>query len=388
MFAPAATVDHLLDEWFKQIHSVAPILHRRRFMHRLRRGDADHDRIFCGLVVSVCAATVATLRRSNYEPVTIEFCAEFVERHQLLYRGVMEADYSLDWCVAMYNLGNAMGSISGMDDLRAYHMGSQSAAGVRYLAYYSMTSLTIPEQQLLKRLFWLLFAWSCSSDLFGRISVALVMCEDNFNHMRPLPLTDEQLDPQAYNLPGLLSLSDLFMVWYDSRRGSPPTSDQASREVLLKHLTTIQRIIDLLPPELRWRGGLSRPANVTQGHDVQIANIFITSLHLRSNLLQKFGPAERCGDEHQRLVDDLLEILDHMPEAIFEANGSSIVPKVRDIGAAYLEQVRIGHNNGVWVSDTAKGKLERLLRKLDDLDFWPSMSVREQGATESPNSLG
>lgn len=159
-FAPMTTIHSLLDEWFGQIHAVSPLLHRRRFTHRLRRGDADTDRFFCGLVVSVCAATVATLRRSSHQSITAQYCIEFVERHELLSRGLLAPDYRLDWCIAMYNLGVAHATAAGLDDASAYHMGCQSAAGVRHLAYYRLADLGPVEQQQLKRLFLLLLAWS------------------------------------------------------------------------------------------------------------------------------------------------------------------------------------------------------------------------------------
>lgn len=397
LFAPTATLDRVLDLWFLHIHPVAPILHRRRFMQRLHRGDANTDRTFCGLVVSVCAATVATLPRARPDcaPVTVSYCVEFAERHELLQRQPLVAldAYSLDWCIAMYNFGNALASVAGIDDVRAYHLGSEAAAGVRYLAHYRMPDMGMPEQQLLKRLFWLLFAWSCSADLLGRAPITTLLCEEQLHQMWPLALTDEQLDPAVFEasplathlppwhgddhsyVPGLQALADLFMVWCRCRQ-KPPSRvyPQHARELLDPLLDNIQRILDQLPPELRWHGGLARVATATPGHDVQVANIFVTSLHLRANLLQKFAPA-RCGDAHQRVVDDLLEILEHMPQAIFEANGGSIVPKIRDIGAAYLEHVHsAGPDGRIWVSGVAKDKLESLLTKLDELDLWPGLS--------------
>ncbi|KAK1479248.1 hypothetical protein CCUS01_16328 [Colletotrichum cuscutae] len=153
------------------------------------------------------------------------------------------------------------------------------------------------------------------------------------------------------------------------------------QEEALKHwLAKIQTIIDNFPPELRWRGGLSRPSHITEGHDTQIANLFITSLNIRSNLLQKFGSTVKTrAAEHQRIVDDLLEILYHMPQHVLEQNGYSLIPKLRDCGAAYMEQMDVG--DGALVSEGARLKLEKLLRKLDDIDCWPGLP-----GIESPQS--
>lgn len=129
-------------------------------MHRLKAGEAASDRTFCALVVSVCAATVATLRRADYHPVTVEGCLDFIEDHHLLDHGIRKPAYSLDWCIAMYNIGTSASSMNenGLGDMGSFHGMSEAAAGARFLAYYRMADLDMSEQQLLKRLFWLIFA--------------------------------------------------------------------------------------------------------------------------------------------------------------------------------------------------------------------------------------
>jgi hypothetical protein len=82
--------------------------------------------------------------------------------------------------------------------------------------------------------------------------------------------------------------------------------------------------------------------------------------------------------ERQRIVDDLLEILSHMPRETLEANGHSLVPKVRDIGAALLDEVRVGGSPGP-VSGKAKEDLERLLGKLETLDYRPELNYERMG---------
>ncbi|KAJ0159932.1 hypothetical protein CTA2_8871 [Colletotrichum tanaceti] len=403
----------MLDDWFEKVHALAPVLHRRRFMCRLTTGEADSDRTFCALVVSVCAATVATLRRTDYSPVTVGGCLDFIEEHRLLDHGLRKPCYSLDWCIAMYNIGTSASSMNenGLADMGSFHGMSEAAAGARYLAYYRMADLDMSEQQLLKRLFWLIFAAYCSSDIFGRLSVSIVSHQENLALLRPLPLTDAQLDtgPQlsavelepwhgdaTSYVPGLNQLSDLFLTWHEAQT-APVVGLYGGTEGALKHyLGRVQTVIDGFPPELRWRGGLSRPAHVTEGHDTQIANLFVTSLNVRSNLLQKFGSGARAAAtraaEHQRIVDDLLEILYHMPQHVLEHNGNSLIPKLRDCGAAYMEQMNMREDGGGGgggggdgserlVSESARLKLEKLLRKLDDLDCWPGLP-----GIESPQS--
>ncbi|KAL2873776.1 hypothetical protein SGCOL_011092 [Colletotrichum sp. CLE4] len=396
LFAPEDLVQRMLHDWFEKVHALAPVLHRRRFLHRLKAGEANTDRSFCALVVSVCAATVATLRRADYSPVTVERCLDFIEEQHLLDHGLRKPVYSLDWCVAMYNIGTSASSMNedGLGDMGSFHGMSEAAAGARFLAYYRMADLDMSEQQLLKRLFWLIFAAYCSADIFGRLSVSIVSHQENRAHLRPLPLTDSQLEtgPQLSHaelppwhgdttsyVPGLNQLSDLFLIWHEAQ--TAPISLYGGQEEALKQwLAKIQTIIDNFPPELRWRGGLSRPSHITEGHDTQIANLFITSLNIRSNLLQKFGSTVKTrAAEHQRIVDDLLEILYHMPQHVLEQNGNSLIPKLRDCGAAYMEQMDVG--DGALVSEGARLKLEKLLRKLDDIDCWPGLP-----GIESPQS--
>jgi hypothetical protein len=99
---------------------------------------------------------------------------------------------------------------------------------------------------------------------------------------------------------------------------------------------------------------------------------------VRSNLLQQFGAEGDRGrgheEEHQSIVGDLLEVLYHLPQPILEANGYSLIPKIRDIGAAYLEVLQ-GNADVVAIDDDAKGRLERLLRKLGVLDFRPDLAT-------------
>jgi len=107
-------------------------------------------------------------------------------------------------------------------------------------------------------------------------------------------------------------------------------------------------------------------------------NLYITQLHIRSSILDQMdglskhsGELEIASDipnERQRIVDDMLEILYQMPEETLEANGYSLVPKLRDIGSVLLHEVRHG--------DQLQGKLDRLLAKLERLDVRPQLQLQ------------
>jgi hypothetical protein len=51
--------------------------------------------------------------------------------------------------------------------MRSYHALSEAAAGARYLAYYRIHEHNEAEQQLLRRLIWLLFAGAWYVEALG-----------------------------------------------------------------------------------------------------------------------------------------------------------------------------------------------------------------------------
>lgn len=225
--------------------------------------------------------------------------------------------------------------------------------------------------------------------MFGRPYVGLLTAQDNLQAMRPLDLNDGELDPttsadgqwhgdtMSY-IPGLNHLSNLFLLWHSSQLLHNQTI-----KGLQEHINLVRRALDDLPAELRWRGGLSRPPRSNFGTDVQVANLYITQLHIRSNLLEQLdrlskGQADLVTSENivlqrQSIVEDSLEILSHMPRETLEANGHSLVPKIRDIGSALLDEVRMVEGSHL-VSEQARHDLQRLLEKLEKLDYRPELN--------------
>jgi hypothetical protein len=372
-------------------------------MHRIRAKELDWNPTFRGVLLSICAATVATLPRADLGPHTAEEYIEHIKQHRLIKGGFESCLYSLDWCAAMYNIAIAMASIatSHLTMTRAYHALSEALAGVRYLVFFGMSDMDYLEQQLLIRLFWVLFAgswlvsamsygvhnYSClysSAHLFGKIPIGLFSAEEMTKYPRPLPLTDRQLTPALYArsdlelfayhgddctyIPGLNFASELYMVWQNAH--STPDIDDPVTHVQT-HIAQIEQIINCLPPELRWHGGLSRSSMATDGHDTQVANLFITSLHIQTNLLRRFGLSKARRGQYEVILSDLLQILSQLAVASFNANGSSLIPKIRDIAAAYLEEAGF---QGSPINPTClylgNELLLKMFQRLDDLDCW------------------
>lgn len=209
------------------------------------------------------------------------------------------------------------------------------------------------------------------------------------NTIMPREITDAELGPVSPGeelwhgnttsyVPGLNALSNLFMAWCRSQQG-----DCSDLKHLRRHMDLVLSTLDHVPPPLRWRGGLSRPPKSNFGTDVQMVNLYITQIHIRSYLLdQMYRAAGRQNDAatiaevmnaRQNLVDDMLAIVYQMPEDALEANGNSLISKLRDIGLALLQE-----NTS---PETSLTNLDRLLFKLDRLDVRPDSQVK----STSPN---
>lgn len=73
--------------------------------------------------------------------------------------------------------------------------------------------------------------------------------------------------------------------------------------------------LDNLPPFIRWRGGLSRPSKSNFGTDVQMVNLYITQIHIRSFLMDQLHQVALTNNDtmmmsdlttsRQTLVDDM-----------------------------------------------------------------------------------
>lgn len=376
----------MVNDWFELIYSVCPILHRARFLRRLASGEASKDVTFGVLVLSVCAATIASLKRKRLfeysnEGISPDRCIQLAEEAGF-FSGRKEI--SLERCQALYNFGVARASTHGMDDPDFFVFTSEAAAGIKWLTSYCLRAMTPVDQEMLKRTFWIFFAALCTSDLHGRPSVGLLTNYESISVLALVEVNDAELtgeDPSAQwhgdqmsYVPGLKFLSKLFLVWYQSQQSGNNTIAH-----LQHHTNEVRCALDWLPPELQWRGGLSRTRG-NFGTDVQTANLYITQLHIRHNLLEQMkimSKRESGGmrvatpieiiDERQSIVDDMLEILTHMPQRVLESNGFSLLPKIRDIGSSLLEDSRAGEWQDVGTPG-AQRNLERLLEILRELD--------------------
>lgn len=155
--APIFLIRQVIDDWFELVHPVAPILHRRTFLEQLE-DTLRHDDEFVCLVVSVCAATVTTLRRKTLEyasTITVEKCYEMTRK---IDRKLESPTINITRCQIKYNLAVAVGSENGMDNLDSQMLLIEATAMIGRIIHYEMQALSLRDKELAKRLYWLCFA--------------------------------------------------------------------------------------------------------------------------------------------------------------------------------------------------------------------------------------
>ncbi|CAI6100757.1 unnamed protein product [Clonostachys chloroleuca] len=380
LLGPLPLIQRVLSDWFKFVHPLAPVLHRQHLLYRMHTHGEDVDPVFAALVLSVCSVTVSTLRRKSFEQypaITVEKCIGIIEDENLL----QPQPYTLDWCITWYNIASALLVDHGPEDFRVYRGIKEAMTSVTYLlCFKGGDGHSDQDKEMLKRLYWFLFMWQVGAELRGQPHLTFLPFNQDLEHLRPKSILDRDLYPSSTPkdyapnwpedeipfIPGLNSLIDIFLIW---EKGKVDIATKPPEEVLTRAMERIQTALDGLRPELRWRGGLTRFPRGAWGHEVQMVNILITALSIKSNFLQHLGSL-LPGITHQDIVSDVLEILNHLPQPVFETNGCAAVHKIRDIGSAYLAELRIG--SGVVVGDNqAQEKVYQLLNKLDSLDFRP-----------------
>ncbi|KAJ4294338.1 hypothetical protein N0V90_008028 [Kalmusia sp. IMI 367209] len=272
-----------------------------------------------------------------------------------------EARSQESWCLAMYNFSSAMHHEHGIGSPLAHRLSAEAAIGVKYLLCHDFDQVAFLDQQILKRLYWLIYAGQYVSD------------DSLLTGMSEVP----HISSSRSYVPGLNALSRLFLIWQSSQAIPIKTMEH-----LQESMKQAQQALADLPPQLKWRSRPSSPMSAEErviggdfGTDVQTVNLKVTQLHIRANLLEQMNGLARAqnllltptfiSEERHRVVDELLDILYHMPNEVFDANGYSVVPKIRDIGGALLDEVRTGV---LGVNQQATLNLERLLAKLEELD--------------------
>ena len=308
--APRNILQHIIDDWFDWIHPVAPILHRSHFMRRFDGGaglDRERSASFFLLVASISAATVTSLRRrrDRYGTVTVDTCLELAENLKLWSS---TSRVTLGRTLTLYNFSSAVHHEYGIDSPLAHRLSGESSISVLYLGQ-QLDQMSFMEQQILKRVYWLIYAGQCTSDMHGRRLLFLRQAHEPVAHLLPMSVADDQLlqgpistptevtSPDYSYVTGLNALSRLFLVWQSSQ--AVPVQTMAN---LQEHIARAHQALNGMPPELTG-------PNQTDyfGFNVQKVNLKVTQLHIRANLLEQMntlakqqGISDHARRHHQR----------------------------------------------------------------------------------------
>ena len=155
---PETLIANILEDWFSYLHPLSPILHRRRFLSRVKHGEANTNPVFLALLISTCAATIALLSPRaprEYGGIAVTKCLHIIEENDLLRPDI----YSLDWCIAHYNIASALMTKSKLTDMRLFRTLTNASTGVQWLIGYGSASAPLYDREILKRLYGLLLVW-------------------------------------------------------------------------------------------------------------------------------------------------------------------------------------------------------------------------------------
>ncbi|KAH8900007.1 hypothetical protein GQ53DRAFT_816042 [Thozetella sp. PMI_491] len=227
----------------------------------------------------------------------MEHFSKLIEENDLFKPG----SYTLDWCIAKYHYGAALASIRGIHDSRAFRPLKDAMAGVQWLIH---------------------------GEIRGRSNFTFHPFNKPPADLRSQCLSNCDLNPFS-------ALTSDIPPWQDDN---------------VQYISGLNAVADLF---ITWQHALVDRLYI--GHDAQMVNILITSLCIKSNLLQQFGSFDLA---HQNIISDALSA---------EANGASLVLKLRDIGAAYLEELNVRIHR--CSDEVSKKKVEHLVEQLDASDY-------------------
>ena len=231
-------------------------------MQQLRDDQSSPDSVSTSpllLVASICVASVANLcrRRYLYTNVTVESCLDFTE---CLWGWSPSAAITVERSIVMYNFSSELHHGHGIDLPLSHRLITEAATIVKFLMHQSVDALSLMDARILRRLYWLIYAGSCTSDMCGRQLLVLRQAHDQTSALIPADVSDAQLlehyEPSSPDhigsgysyIPILNALSRLFTVWQSSQ--ASPTQ---SMENLQVHIERTHRVVATLLFELSWK---------------------------------------------------------------------------------------------------------------------------------------
>jgi hypothetical protein len=144
MIAPQDVLHQILEDWFSYIHPVAPIFDRSDIEHHIAASSNPGRTVATSillLVASICAATVASLRRRQhfYGSVTVESCINLVDH---LKFWSTSSEISVRRSLIAYNFSVAAVHEQGFDSPLAFRLNGEACVCIRYLIDHEFDSMS------------------------------------------------------------------------------------------------------------------------------------------------------------------------------------------------------------------------------------------------------
>ncbi|KAF2648085.1 hypothetical protein K491DRAFT_684989 [Lophiostoma macrostomum CBS 122681] len=429
----------IIHDYLEMVYPVLPLIHRPTFRALIGSSAYDSDPKFFRLCIALCAATVASIPRKfkTYSGGRYNDVGDFVDRAchlVLLSRVATESAWqnrpSMHSMVVSIFLAMAA-HYSGRPN-QGWGYASEAIHFFRALELFrkeGYEGLTVLEQELCKRSFWVLYIIQIHdrlSFIVPHTGLSFDPLHTDWEYLLPSVIEDEDLTDdyratteRIRNSPnfdkpdpipvisGFVALIRVFLcvadIFSNGFPGSPPkayamtsgtlgtqlpnasvelsilnigtTTSRSSLNLnaLLRIIRRLQNTLEELPEQLkisnldpRLRSPEAHPAtssSVPHQFDIMRANIHITSLYIQSTILEtcstsfvesslgasaaspeddpssspKPTPRTQLWEFRGSIARELLEVLNFCSSRILEANGSSMIVKIREIAATLLD---------------------------------------------------
>lgn len=367
------------DDFFALVYPICPLIVESQFRRTLSN-PAMYDDDFLALCSSVLAMTVACLKSNaaKYGPLNVQDCHHFaLSRLGLWYRDRMSVGIAATLeCLSLSSAYS--GKVPILEDLTGALYRAEFTTAVQFMIMgpFNKKSLSLLEEQMLKRMFVYTYYVQVSLALQGIRPQATtcflsVLAQAENDDLHPIDISDLELERisqaggdsslaagQFSNLlvhsaksyvPGLTLLSGLYKTYAESfqMRTDENLAPAVRFESISSTLQKIRHYLDNVPVQLRWEEN-NKVHGI--GFEVQKANLYVSRMHLSSVLLEQCHMLENSSPdlkgsidlelERRHVITETLRIIKTISRRALEANGHSMVRRVRQVASTLVEIIQ------------------------------------------------
>ncbi|KAH8204604.1 hypothetical protein TruAng_001233 [Truncatella angustata] len=307
-----ANLFRALEIYRQRLYPIWPIINVDELHQGLASGD-PHLRL---LAIAIRLATIAQLRLESLSPDEVPRISLEDQDNHLDLNGLRVAFF-----LHIYHENQTAG---GGKSLLYLRQAITIAQMMRLEREASCTGLAEGEQQMRRRILWLLFVTERGVAMLHKLPVVLKPAI-----MFPTPAGDDQ----AHVLPAFLKLVNLF--WVFDQSGIFEILQNSDTD-LSNMTSTAQGCLGLLQTHLQ-----DNAVDFESSNDVQKADIFVTRQWMRAVLWRaaaRFGMATMASSPI-RIAKELLSFMSQLPKTAIEAHGPTMEFKTYDIATAVIDAV-------------------------------------------------